>query len=88
MAIFDRTDNSFWLSSCGFYGFNTDRFIRAQTINLARMDAIQSKITFDDVGKRSLLCISTAELAATERVAEPTTPWLSNCRFGGFQIDF
>jgi hypothetical protein len=56
-----------WLSSCGFYGFNKDRFTRAQTINLARMDAIQSKITFDDMGKRFLLCISTADLAATER---------------------
>jgi hypothetical protein len=57
-----------WLSSCGFYGFNKDRFTRAQTINLARMDAIQSKITFDDVSKQSFsLCISTAELATTER---------------------
>jgi hypothetical protein len=31
------------------------------------MDANQSKITFDDVGRRYLICISTAELAATER---------------------
>jgi hypothetical protein len=31
------------------------------------MDAIQSKITFGVVGERSLLCISPAEVAATER---------------------
>mgnify|MGYP000081587059 CR=1 FL=1 len=55
-----------WLSNCGFYGFNKDRFTRVQTINLARMDAIQSKKTFDDADKPYLLCVSTAGLVATE----------------------
>jgi hypothetical protein len=60
VSIFDRTDNSL---------ANELRFLftRPQTINLARMDAIQSKKTFDDADKPYLLCISTAELAATER---------------------
>jgi hypothetical protein len=31
------------------------------------MDAIESKTTLGDMGKRSILCISPAKLAATER---------------------
>jgi hypothetical protein len=53
-----------WLSNCGFGGFQIN--LRAPTINLARMDPTCPKITFGVVGERLILCIRSADLAATD----------------------
>jgi hypothetical protein len=58
-----RESTTSWLSNSGFGGFQI--YLRASTINLARMDTTRPKITFGVVGERSLLYISPVELDAT-----------------------
>jgi hypothetical protein len=48
------------------------------------MDVIQST-TFGDVGEQSLLHNSLAKSLPQPERTESTTPWLSNCGFGGLQ---
>jgi hypothetical protein len=54
------------------------------TINLARMDTIQSEMTFGVLDKHPLLDVILATLLQP-RGRGWTTHWLSNCQFGGIQ---